>query len=266
MRAMAEFLMLLKKQPGRFTLCRQKLAGIISEARKKIEGSLPAALRKRYRSYKTRRLVAGKVKYFCIGRNKTGTTSLKKAFHELGFSVGYQRAAEILHDKYYFSGKFRPIIRYCKSAQVFQDVPFSCPETFKHLDKAYPGSKFILSIRDDAEQWYRSLTRFHAKKYGKDGRIPTAEDLKQEKYPGTGLKLNVTRLYGTPEQDPYNKEILIRHYNNYNASVIEYFKDRPEDLLVINLAEPGSYQRFIEFLGVKTNKTEFPWENRTDSP
>ncbi|MGR9087962.1 MAG: hypothetical protein ACU841_12930, partial [Gammaproteobacteria bacterium] len=31
--------------------------------------------------------VRNKTKYFCIGRNKTGTTSLKKAFEDLGATL-----------------------------------------------------------------------------------------------------------------------------------------------------------------------------------
>lgn len=204
-----------------------------------------------------------KTKYFCIGRNKTGTTSLKVAFMQLGFLVGDQRKAEKLYDKYYFNGNFGPIIRYCRSAQVFQDVPFSCPETFKHLDKNYPGSKFILTIRDDANQWYNSITRFHAKKFGKEGRIPTSDDLKDAFYVRKGMPYNTVRLHGTPDNDPYNREIMASHYENYNHEVMEYFKDRPEDLLVLNLSEDDAYNKFIQFLGVESPCNSFPWENKT---
>ena len=40
--------------------------------------------------------VFGKPKIFCIGFNKTGTTSLKVLFAKLGFVVGEQREAESL--------------------------------------------------------------------------------------------------------------------------------------------------------------------------
>jgi Sulfotransferase domain len=205
----------------------------------------------------------GKVKIFCIGRNKTGTTSLKRAFKDLGFSVGYQRKAETLYDCFYFQGEFKPIIDYCLTAQVFQDVPFSCPETYKHLDTAYPGSKFILSVRDDGEQWYRSITRFHAKKFGKEGRLPTVEDLKNAIYVRKGFPYNTVRLHGTTDNAPYHKEILIAHYERHNREVMAYFKDRPDDLLVINLAEPGSYKQFVKFLGVNSPYDRFPWEKKT---
>lgn len=205
----------------------------------------------------------GKTKYFCIGRGKTGTTSLKKAFEDLGFLVGNQRKAEILYDKYYFSNEFGPIIDYCKTAQVFQDAPFSCPDIFRHLDKSYPNSKFILTIRDDSEQWYKSITKFHAKKFGKGGRIPTAEDLKNAEYIRKGFMYNTVKLHKTPDSDPYNKDIMIGHYEKHNREVLEYFKDRPDDLLVINLSNPDDYERFVNFIGVESPYSEFPWENRT---
>lgn len=210
-----------------------------------------------------RQRAKGRVKYFGIGRNKTGTTSLKRAFSDLGFMVGNQRKAEWLFDKYYFEGNFQPIIKYCQSAEVFQDVPFSNPETYKYLDRAYPGSKFILTVRDDAEQWYRSITRFHAKNFGLNGRIPTVEDLKNATYVRKGFMYNTVRTHGTPDEDPYNKEIMIAHYEAHNRAVIEYFKNRPDDLFILNLAEPGAYQKFCDFLGVAPLYVEFPWENKT---
>lgn len=231
---------------------------------------IKAALRKAKRkvkyliiSFENKNKSNGKVKIFCIGRNKTGTTSLKVAFERLGYPVGNQRKAEILTGRHYFEGNFQPIVNYCTSAQVFQDVPFSYPETYKHLDNAYPGSKFILTIRDDAEQWYQSITRFHAKIYGKNGRIPTVEDLRSAEYVWKGYAYNIIRVYGTADEDPYNKETMIAQYEQYNREVMEYFKDRPDDLLVINVAEPGAYQKFVEFLGVDSPYDDFPWENKT---
>lgn len=205
-----------------------------------------------------------KTKYFCIGRNKTGTTSLEKAFKDLGFIVGKQREAELLSNKYYFNDNFDPIIKYCRTAQVFQDVPFSWPNTYKHLDKAYPGSKFILTVRDNPEQWYNSVTKFHAKLFGKDGNIPTAEDLKKAEYIKKGAVYNVVKLYNTPDSDPYNKETFIAHYENYNNEVLDYFKNRPDDLLVINISKTDDYKKFVKFINVESPDTKFPWENKTD--
>ncbi len=81
--------------------------------------------------------------------------------------------------------KFNNIVSYCKTADAFQDVPFSNDYTYQVMDYAFPNSKFILTVRNSSEEWYESLTQFHAKMIGKN-RIPTADDLKQFSYRETG--------------------------------------------------------------------------------
>jgi hypothetical protein len=70
----------------------------------------------------------GKQKLFCIGLNKTGTTSLSKALERLGIQMAPQYLAEpFIRD--WSRRDFRRIIRFCRYFQAFQDVPFSCPFT-----------------------------------------------------------------------------------------------------------------------------------------
>ena len=200
-------------------------------------------------------------KIFCIGRNKTGTTSLEKAFMDLGYSLGNLRNAELLLPSY-IHNDFKPIIDFCHSATVFQDSPFSYPETYKHLDKAFPGSKFILSVRDSSEQWYNSITTAHSKTIS-PGRIPTSEDLKNYDYVYKGWVWKVNRaLYKTPENDPYNQEMLIAHYEKHNKDVLKYFEGR-KNLLVVNVSRSASYEAFCSFIGRRPLYKEFPWENKT---
>jgi hypothetical protein len=205
--------------------------------------------------------VSGKPKIFCVGMNKTGTTSLQKAFLNFGFKVGDQKRAERLLVNY-AQGDFKTIIRYCKTAQAFQDFPFSYPETFKYLASEFPDSKFILSIRDDADQWYNSLVKFHMKVYG-NGKKPTINDLTNATYAYKGWAWESFKLLlGTDEiNDPYDKSKLISIYQNHNKSVIDYFSNS-DRLLVINLADARAYQKFSEFLGIEYPGGKFPWENR----
>lgn len=201
-------------------------------------------------------------KVFCIGRNKTGTTSLRIALNQMGFFVGDQKEAELLFDQHYLDGNFAPFIRYCRFYQAFQDVPFSFPETYKHVDRAFAGSKFILSVRDSPEQWYDSITKFHSKIFG-GGNLPSHDLLKAVQIDRFGFPGTLPLLYGTPSEDPYNKKQMIASYQAHNEDVLTYFKDRPEDLLVINVAEKGAYQALATFLSVQTDRTDFPWENKT---
>lgn len=207
--------------------------------------------------------VKGKTKIFCIGMNKTGTTSLKHAFIDLGFIIGNQKAAERLLP-FYRNGDFQKIVNYCHTGQVFQDIPFSYPETFKHLDQAFPGCKFILTVRDSPEQWYQSVIKFESKMFGKNGELPTKSDLKNAKYIWKGWVWECYKaVWPTPEDDIYNQEILMNHYNAYNQSVVDYFKERPNQLIVINIAAKESYKRLMAFLDIKSRYTDFPWENKT---
>lgn len=204
----------------------------------------------------------GKKKIFGIGRNKTGTTSLAKALEDLGVIVGKQwYALPLIHD--WAKRDFRRIYRYCHTAQAFQDAPFSLPDTYKALDMRFSGSKFILTMRNSPEEWYRSLTSFHAKLFG-NGKIPTSDDLKKDNSYYFGSRYEIHQMiYGSPPNDPYNKDILIKHYTDHNKAVIDYFRNRPKDFLILNISEKGAYQKFCEFIGIKSDIDEFPWENKT---
>lgn len=202
-------------------------------------------------------------KVFCVGLGKTGTTSITKSLSGLGFRMGKQRDAELLLDAW-AARHFAPIIRYCETAEAFQDVPFSLPFTFQALDQAYPGSRFVLTVRDNAESWYQSLTRFHSKRFADGSRIPTADDLKRAFYREEGyVWRSFHLLYGTPESDPYEKGAMLAFYDRHVANVTDYFRHRPDDLLVINVAIPDDYRRLCDFLGRTPAGDTFPWLNKT---
>ena len=207
--------------------------------------------------------VYNKPKIFGIGRNKTGTSSLTSAMHELGYVVGYQKEAELLFSDW-VKRDFRKLIKFCHTAQFFQDIPFSLPYTYIIMDHTFKRSKFILTVRDTPDQWYNSITKFHTKIYGKNGQIPTKEDLQNAFYRYSGMPYDINKyVYNTPENDLYNKDILIKHYNYYNQGILDYFKHRPDDLLVLNVAEEDAYRKLTIFLGKTIINKNFPWKNKT---
>ncbi|HEY6976873.1 MAG TPA: sulfotransferase [Chitinophagaceae bacterium] len=206
-------------------------------------------------------LLKNKQKIFCIGKNKTGTTSLTKAILDLGYIIGDQRKAERLID-YYKIRDFKQIIAYCKTAEFFQDVPFSWPFTFIAMDVAFPGSKFILTIRDSAEQWYNSLIKFHSHFWG-ESEVPTKEQLQNVTYCYKGWVWKANQiLYNAPEDNPYQKDILINDYETHNLLVQKYFHYRQNDLLVLNIAQPDAYIKLCEFLKQKPLYERMPWKNK----
>lgn len=205
----------------------------------------------------------GSGKIFCIGFNKTGTTSLEQVFRDLGWKVGKQKPAELQLENW-SRRDFKPLLRYCSSAQFFQDIPFSLPFTYQALDVVFPGSKFILTVRDSGDQWFDSLQRFHCKMFG-FGERPTEAELAGIKYHYEGWLLQyLTFVFGSAELGFYDRERYIRVYEQHNRAVQEYFRYRPDDLLVLNVSEPDAYPRLMRFLGRPDEGGSFPWLNRSD--
>lgn len=202
----------------------------------------------------------GKQKIFCIGRNKTGTTSIKKALELNGFVVGNQRKASSLIDSY-LAKDFEPIIKYCNTAQAFQDAPFSYPDTFKYLDKAFPNSKFILSIRESSDVWYQSFIKYHSNKFN-GGRLPDRNSLMISDYVYHGWIWKSYKSQFGEDHALYNREHLINTYERYNNDVIDYFRRNLDQLLIIDISKKDAYTDFCTFLNVTSNLNDFPWENR----
>lgn len=204
-------------------------------------------------------------KIFCIGRNKTGTTSLAAAMKNLGYRVGREYDGQLLMEDW-GQRDFRRLIQYCHSADAFQDTPFSNDYTFQAVDAAFPGSKFILSVRDSPEQWYQSLLRYVSNRHGK-GRLPTSEDFKSDPYIYKGWQWRVRELIlGSEEETPlYDEEIYKAHYVRHNERVQDYFRHRPNDLLVLNLADPNSMRLLCEFLGHPWTGQQMPRLNTSIS-
>ena len=208
-----------------------------------------------------------KRRVFCVGRNKTGTTSLSAALEQLGYRVGDQQEGELLIEDW-AKRDFRSLVAYCRKSDAFQDSPFSRDFTFQAMDQAFPGSKFILTVRDSDEQWYASVVRFHTMRLRErtgENRLPTARDLQEDPYNYTGYLWRVWQLvYGVAEGDDlYHKEALIREYNEHNRRTQDYFRHRPNDLLVLNAGESSAMVKLCRFLGQPYAGQTMPKLNET---
>ncbi|MCZ4409305.1 hypothetical protein O3Q51_10810 [Cryomorphaceae bacterium 1068] len=200
-----------------------------------------------------------KEKVFCIGLNKTGTTSLEKFMEIHEFSCGDQVKGELLLSDF-SAGNFQAILDFCDSADFFQDLPFSAPNCYKILLTAYPDAKYILTVRDNADVWYDSLVRFHESVFGKP---LTKELLMSVKYRYVGFAWEANRaLYNSPEGDPYNRDSLIETYNTHRSEVIDAFENR-KNLLVLNVGEEKALSKLSVFLEIEPMIDEMPWLNKT---
>lgn len=177
------------------------------------------------------------MKIFCIGLNKTGTSSLHKALVALGFRSLHLGGPEVPTAIKRAAEEGRGLLEYLDDYDAFSDI-WRLSERFEVLDRQYPGSKFILTIRD-LDDWLDSRRRH--------------------------VERNVVRkdrgLYGggfvTVEVDEWT-----RQYQEHHARVFAYFADRPDDLLAMNIVAGDGYELLCPFLGVDIPAEPFPWDNR----
>lgn len=211
-------------------------------------------------------------KLFCIGFNKTATTSLERALLDLGLRMPKQLEQEdILSDVVRGQG-YQTLQRYCQDYDAFQDLPFSQSTVYLACDALFPGSKFILTVRDE-QAWVKSYIRFYKREFGLEDVEIFSEDVFRDKtlYLKKGYVHSVFENLLIEHRGgqavvrwdlAFDRDFLIDLYLRRNSEVIRYFSDRPDDLLVLDPgkeADTGRLLTFLEIDGVEA--APFPREN-----
>ena len=161
------------------------------------------------------------MKIFGIGIQKTGTTTLGWCLRQLGYRHRsyHPRAAWYLR-----LGWRRPLRRIMDAYDSFDDEPW--PHAYRLAEQWYPDAKFILTIRRSADAWVRSLVN-HC------DRVP----------------FNEHRRHFLHYMMPRGHEAeLIEHYHRHIAEVKEYFRDRPDKLLVMCWEDGDGWAQLCPFV------------------
>ncbi|MBN9670323.1 sulfotransferase [Roseibium aggregatum] len=213
-------------------------------------------------------------KIFCIGDNKTGTTTLERVLRLYGYHLPDQQEQEIRLTKRVFETDYTELTRFCSRYDAFQDMPFSQGLTYVAADALFPNSKFILTERDP-ESWFSSLVNFHKKIYGIEDINDVSEKVILEKfnylYPGyvhTKTKRFLTSFDGRKKEVQwekiYDKDYYIDLYESRNLSIKKYFADTPEKLLIIDVTKERDTSKICDFLNIPGNfAIDMPHENKT---
>ena len=179
---------------------------------------------------------------FGIGMHKTATTSLHTALMILGLdSAHWENAhwAKAIWEEMSTMGHSRTLERH----YALSDLPI--PLLYKELDKAYPGSKFILTTRNE-QAWLESVKN-HWDPDRNKFRLAWSTD------PFTHRVHKL--LYG---QKGFDAEIMMERYRRHNAEVLEYFKERPRDLLQMDMDNGGSWDPLCSFLDKPIPDVAYP--------
>jgi hypothetical protein len=177
-------------------------------------------------------------KVFCLGFQKTGTTSVDFVLQDMGYQVAKAyKQPDIEFCKMLENGDLSELKQRSELFDAFQDIPWF--RYYRAFDQWYPGSKFILTIRD-SRSWWKSFSHY----------------FRTERYPLFKL------IYGA-DNPTGHEEYLVEQFERHNRAVIEYFKDRPGDLLVVDVSEEDALQKISDFLGKSTSYLKMPHKNAT---
>lgn len=177
-------------------------------------------------------------KIFCIGFHKTGTKSLADSLRQIGYKVKGRFGVHDLNIQQNVIPKAKKII---PKFDAFQDNPW--PIIYQELDALVPGSKFILTVRND-DSWLKSVVNYFG-----------AEETAMRQW-----------IYG--HGSPVNNEaIYLSTFQKHNESVSSYFKKRKSDLLIMDLEQGSGWNELCSFLNiVDVPEVHFPHKNKKTEP
>jgi hypothetical protein len=167
-----------------------------------------------------------------VGMHKTGTKSFANALRSLGYRVtgpfgvnGPQAPDTTL----------RHALKTIEEYDAAQDNPW--PFLYREIDAAFPGSKFVLTVRDP-DDWIRSVVNH---------------------FGGTSTPMREW-IYGVG--DPRgNERRYLEVYERHNRTVAAHFKGRPADFMVLRAGADAAWSSLCDFLGKPEPSSPYPHQN-----
>lgn len=213
-------------------------------------------------------------KIFCIGYNKTGTTTLETVLRLYGYSLPNQQEQEIKLTKNCFKTDYLELQSFCSKFDAFQDMPFSQGLTFVVADALFPNSKFILTERDP-DEWFRSIEAFHRKVMKINGNkkitkndIFTKFNYLYEGYIHDNHERLLSNFVGTEKtvlwDKLYDKDHYIQIYSHRNKEIKRYFSNTPHKILIIDPTKERNTEKICNFLNIPSKfSIPMPHANKT---
>lgn len=180
-------------------------------------------------------------KVFCIGFNKTATTSVLEAFRILGLHPAAS-ATTLPGDQRLIrsalQGDFQPLVEVARRYRSFKDRPWNIGTCYQAMDRAFPGSRFVLTLRDE-EAWWRSVHTWV-----------------------TEVKPHLLKLYLRHLQvSEFTREAFITGLRRRNEDIRAYFRGR-DNLLELDPSSSRAWIDLCGFLGEPVPEGPFPHANR----
>ncbi|UCH11262.1 MAG: hypothetical protein JSU61_05070 [Fidelibacterota bacterium] len=184
-------------------------------------------------------------KVFGIGLNRTGTSSLNVALNMLlvrtiHYPIDRTTYQELTTGQYDLT-----ILEKFDGITDVTVVPY-----YRQLDRHYPGSKFILTLRD-VDSWLVSLERWYT------------DPRRLKRFYRNNLKGAIRRFLRASTYGIYHfqEERMRDVYHQHHEAVRSYFAGREGNLLEMNIFEGDGWEKLCPFLGRPEPEEEFPnWQ------
>jgi len=159
-----------------------------------------------------------------VGMGRTGTASLCEALKVLGYE-------KVTHNPDFSE------LKLLDGGADLGVVVF-----YKYLDYKFPGSKFVLTLRDNLEEWLES-TQYTFRVYP----VRSRRD-----------DIAIMRRMMLFETVVFEREKFVAAYHRHAADVRRYFANRPGDLLEMNITGGDGWEKLCPFLGLPVPGAPFP--------
>lgn len=201
-----------------------------------------------FRNFQPEPVVVGPVptRIFGIGMHKTATTSLHHALKIMGYNSAHWKSA------HWAKAIWEEMVAFGKSPTLEKsyalcDLPILL--LYQALDIAYPGSKFILTTRDE-DQWIQSVKNHWSYELNRFRQVWDTDPFTHKIH---------NELYG---RKMFDAEIFLQRFRRHNAEVKEYFKDRSGDLLIMDMSilksEKYQWNGLCRFLNQPIPSVDYP--------
>jgi hypothetical protein len=181
-------------------------------------------------------------KIFGIGYPKTGTSSLAESLVHLGYDTFHHYGQPIWERSLVNDLSNLRSLEFDAYLNVF-------PKAFYLYDSTFPNSKFILTTRE-SQSWLKSFTRQNR---GLDKQIDNRDETFRAFLSRRGADLDAASIYTIIEAiesfgSIRSHESFIYKLEQHTREVEYYFRDRPDDLLVLPLDSPNKSVLLSNFL------------------
>ena len=166
-------------------------------------------------------------KVFCLGFNKTGTTSFGEAMKLMGYR--HSSFNTKVWRKHYQKNDLISILKYTAKFDSLDDLPWLKEDMIPVLDKAFPNSKFVYLERNE-NSWKTSMYNWT---YHMTGKYP---DMEQK----------------------------LKEYKEHRAFVFEYFDGRsPKEFITLDISQKNAIETLATFLNCPKPSAPMPHANKT---